>query len=85
MFLVCLVLNEVFLIVCCNTPNPTNKAINSRITIYKCFPILFNSRHKEIFLSSNHLTTRLKAISIYAFIICFLSIKITRDNSTILH
>ena len=28
MFFVCLVLNEVFLIVCCNTPNPNNKAIN---------------------------------------------------------
>ena len=27
MFLVCFVLNEVFLIVCCNTPNLTNKAI----------------------------------------------------------
>ena len=29
MFLVCLVLNEVFFIVCCNTPNPTNKAIST--------------------------------------------------------
>ena len=27
MFLVCLVLNEVFLIVCCNTPNKPKKAI----------------------------------------------------------
>ena len=30
MFLVCLVLNEVFLIVCCNTPNPTKKATYSQ-------------------------------------------------------
>ena len=34
MFLVCLVLNEVFLIVCCNTPNPTNKAIHSLFFVF---------------------------------------------------
>ena len=40
MFLVCLVLSEVFLIVCYNTPNPTNKAINLSVyLIIVCFLI----------------------------------------------
>ena len=42
MLIVCLVLNEVFLIVCCNTPNPTNKAIDS--AIYVLLVLLWNSR-----------------------------------------
>ena len=40
MFLVSLVLSEVFLIVCYNTPNPTDKAINLSVyLIIVCFLI----------------------------------------------
>ena len=41
MFLVCLVLNEVFLIVCCNTPNPTKKAIHI-LDIYDLWVSILN-------------------------------------------
>ena len=51
MFFVCLVLNEVFLIVCCNTPKPNQQAINMK--------------QKKNFLMSPLNSNKLKKFSLY--------------------
>ena len=48
MFLVCLVLKK-FLIVCCNTPNPTKKAITLHSRVVKTILV---SRQQESYLES---------------------------------